>query len=60
MIATPSCSSPTPWTILAPMTPTVIPQTPPRHSAIAANDALDQVLWDINLTENGRRLDGDV
>jgi len=42
------------------MTPTVIPQTPPRHSAIAANDALDQVLWDINLTENGRRLDGDV
>lgn len=48
---------PTPWTILTPMASTVTPDNPLRYSAIAASDALDKVLWDINLTESGRRLD---
>jgi len=48
---------PTPWTILTPMASTITPETPLRYSAIAAADALDKVLWDINLTESGRRLD---
>jgi isopenicillin N synthase-like dioxygenase len=48
---------PTPWTVLAPMAPTVTADNPLRYSAIAASDSLDKVLWDINLTENGSRLD---
>lgn len=50
---------PTPWTILAPMASTVTADNPLRYSAIAASDALDKVLWDINLTETARRLDAD-
>ncbi len=48
---------PTPWTVLTPMASTVTPESPLRYSAIAASDALDKVLWDINLTEGGSRLD---
>jgi len=50
---------PTPWTVLAPMPSTVTAENPLRYSAIAASDALDKVLWEINLTEGGRRLDAD-
>lgn len=50
---------PTPWTILTPMASTVTAENPLRYSAMAASDALDKVLWDINLTESGRRLDAD-
>ena len=41
------------------MASTVTADNPLRYSAIAASDALDKVLWDINLTESGRRLDAD-
>ena len=48
---------PTPWTILSPMASTVTADNPLRYSSIAASDALDKVLWEINLTETARRLD---
>jgi isopenicillin N synthase-like dioxygenase len=50
---------PTPWTILAPMPSTVTAEHPLRYSAIAASDALDKVLYEINLVEDGRRVDAD-
>ena len=50
---------PTPWTILAPMPSTVTAENPLRYSAIAASDALDKVLYEINLVEDGRRVDAD-
>ena len=45
---------PTPWTILSPVGSTVTPETPQRFSAIAAADALDLVLYEINLIEDAR------
>lgn len=48
---------PTPWTVLSPMASTVTTDNPLRYSSMAASDALDKVLWEINLTESGRRLD---
>jgi len=48
---------PTPWTILTPMPSTVTDDNPLRYSSIMASDALEKVLWDINLTETGKRLD---
>ena len=45
------------WTVLSPMPSTVTAANPLRYASIAASDALDKVLWDINLTETGRRLD---
>ena len=42
---------PTPWTILAPVPTTVTPQNPLRYPTIAASDALDKVLWEINLVD---------
>lgn len=45
---------PTPWTILAPVASCTTPETPQRFAPIAAADALDLVLWDINLIEDGR------
>lgn len=50
---------PTPWTVLAPMASTVTAENPLRYSTMAASDALDKVLWEINLTEGGRRLDAE-
>ena len=47
---------PTPWTILTPMATTVTAEHPLRYSAIAASDALDKVLYEINLVEDGRRV----
>ncbi|MDG1877162.1 MAG: 2-oxoglutarate and iron-dependent oxygenase domain-containing protein [Acidimicrobiales bacterium] len=48
---------PTPWTVLSPMASTVTSDNPLRYSSMAASDALDKVLWEINLTDSGRRLD---
>jgi isopenicillin N synthase-like dioxygenase len=48
---------PTPWTILSPIPSTVTAENPLRYSSIMASDALEKVLWDINLTETGKRLD---
>ena len=50
---------PTPWTILSPMPSTVTAENPLRYSSIAASDALDKVLYEINLVEDGRRVDTD-
>ena len=47
---------PTPWTILSPMPSTVTPDHPLRYSTMAASDALDKVLYEINLVEDGRRV----
>ena len=51
---------PTPWTILSPMPSTVSAENPLRYSSIAASDALDKVLYEINLVEDGRRVDSDA
>ena len=50
---------PTPWTVLAPLASCVGPENPQRHLAVDAGNLLDQVLWEINLVEDGRRIDGD-
>lgn len=42
---------PTPWTILSPVASCVTEQTPQRFAPIAAADALDLVLYEINLIE---------
>lgn len=48
---------PEPWTVLAPVPTTVNSQNPLRFPTITAADALSKVIWEINLTEEGRRLD---
>jgi len=48
---------PTPWTILSPMPSCIGPENPQRYAPIAAADKLDQVLWEINLLEDNRRVD---
>jgi isopenicillin N synthase-like dioxygenase len=45
---------PTPWTILSPVATCVTPEHPQRFAPIAAGDALDLVLYDINLIEDAR------
>lgn len=40
---------PTPWTVLAPVPTCITPGTPQRFAPIAAADALDLVLYEINL-----------
>jgi isopenicillin N synthase-like dioxygenase len=47
---------PTPWTILDPLTCCIDERHPQRDSAISAGDWLDQVLYDINLVEDARRV----
>ncbi|MBX3312768.1 MAG: isopenicillin N synthase family oxygenase [Actinobacteria bacterium] len=42
---------PTPWTVLAPVASCITPETPQRFAPIAAADALDLVLYEINLIE---------
>ena len=42
---------PTPWTILSPIPSTVSPERPCNFPAMSAGDCLDQVLWEINLSE---------
>jgi isopenicillin N synthase-like dioxygenase len=48
---------PRPWTVLSPVPSCCTPETPQRFSAISAADALDEVLYEINLVEGARRLD---
>ena len=50
---------PTPWTILQPLPTCVTEEHPLRFPTITSADALDKVIWEINLVERGRRLDGD-
>lgn len=47
---------PRPWTVLAPVSTCCSPQRPQRFGAISAADALDEVLYEINLVEDARRL----
>jgi isopenicillin N synthase-like dioxygenase len=47
---------PTPWTILSPLQATVTPDHPQRWAGIEAGDLLDQVIYDINLVEDSRRV----
>ncbi len=46
---------PTPWTVLSPVVSCVTPEHPQRFAPIAAADALDLVLYEINLIEDARR-----
>ncbi len=48
---------PTPGTILAPVPSTITADRPCRFSAISAEDRLLQVLWEINMLDDARRLD---
>ena len=47
---------PRPWTVLAPVPSCCTAANPQRFSAISAADALDEVLYQINLVETARRL----
>ncbi len=47
---------PTPWTQLSPLPSCITPETPQRFGTIEAGNALDQVLYDINLVEDARRV----
>ena len=47
---------PSPWTLLSPLASCVTPENPQRFLPIRAADALDEVLWQINLVEDGRRI----
>jgi isopenicillin N synthase-like dioxygenase len=47
---------PSPWTILQPVASCVTADNPQRFEAIESGDKLDQVLWEINLVEDGRRV----
>lgn len=47
---------PRPWTILSPVPSCCTPEHPQRFSAISAADALDEVLYQINLVETARRI----
>jgi isopenicillin N synthase-like dioxygenase len=47
---------PTPWTLLTPLVSCITPERPQRHSAMVSADALDMVLYEINLIETARRV----
>ena len=47
---------PSPWTVLGPMRSCVTSEHPERFSAIEAGAWLDEVLYDINLVEDARRV----
>ena len=47
---------PRPWTILAPVVTCCTPENPQKYSTITAADALDEVLYQINLIEDARRI----
>ena len=48
---------PTPWTILTPLPTCVTVDNPLRYPSISAADALAKVIWEINLVEDGRRIE---
>lgn len=47
---------PAPWTLLTPLPSCVTPEHPLKYLPIRSADALDEVLWQINLVEDGRRV----
>jgi isopenicillin N synthase-like dioxygenase len=47
---------PRPWTILSPVPSCCTSEHPQRFAALSAADALDEVLYEINLVEDARRL----
>lgn len=47
---------PAPWTMLTPLQSCVTPERPQKYLPIRAADSLDEVLWQINLVEDGRRV----
>jgi isopenicillin N synthase-like dioxygenase len=47
---------PRPWTILSPVPSCCTDENPQRFAAISAEDALDEVLYEINLVETARRV----
>jgi isopenicillin N synthase-like dioxygenase len=47
---------PRPWTVLSPVPSCCTPDNPQRFAAISAEDALDEVLYEINLVETARRV----
>ena len=47
---------PRPWTVLVPVPTCVTPEHPLRVSSISAADALEEVLYQINLVEDARRV----
>lgn len=47
---------PTPWTVLSPFPACITADHPQRYSAMLAADALDLVLYEINLMEGARRV----
>lgn len=48
---------PRPWTILSPVPSCCTGETPQRFHALSAADALDEVLYQINLVEDARRVE---
>ena len=48
---------PAPWTILSQLPSCVSQHNPQKFAPITAADRLDQVLWEINLLEESRRVD---
>ena len=48
---------PSPWTILSPLKSCITEDRPQKYAPITAADRLDQVLWEINLLENSRRIE---
>ena len=47
---------PTPWTLLNPLAACITPDNPQRFSGMMSADALDLVLYEINLVETARRV----
>ena len=47
---------PRPWTVLSPVPNCCTTDRPQRYSAITAADALDEVIFEINLVEDARRI----
>ena len=47
---------PTPWTMLQPVPSCCTPDSPQRFTGLSAGDALEQVLYEINLVEGARRV----
>ena len=48
---------PSPWMVLSPLPSCVTTDRPCRYGSIRAGDLLERVLWEINLIEDGRRVD---
>jgi isopenicillin N synthase-like dioxygenase len=48
---------PRPWTNLSPVPSCCTAENPQRFAAISAADALDEVLYEINLVEDARRVE---